>query len=60
MAAVEVKASATLTARDWKWLAALRDARGKRFKSGIVIHAGEQTVPLGDRLWAVPYAGLWA
>jgi predicted AAA+ superfamily ATPase len=60
VAAVEVKASATLTAKDWKWLTALRDARGKRFKSGIVIHAGEQTIPLGDRLWAVPYAGLWA
>ncbi len=60
LAAVEVKAKATLHAKDWKWLAALRDARGDRFKSGVVIYSGEQTIPLGDRLWAVPYAGLWA
>ena len=30
------------------------------FKAGVVIYAGEQTIPLGDRLWAVPYSGLWA
>lgn len=59
VAAVEVKAKASIAARDWRSLAALRDARGSRFKSGIVIYSGEQTVPLGDRLWAVPYAGLW-
>ena len=45
---------------DWKWLAALREARSDRFKSGIVIYSGEQTIPLGDKLWAVPYAGLWS
>jgi predicted AAA+ superfamily ATPase len=60
VAAVEVKAKASLNAKDWKWLAALRDARGGRFKSGVVIYSGEQTIPLGDRLWAVPYQGLWA
>jgi predicted AAA+ superfamily ATPase len=59
LAAIEVKAKATLHSADWKWLAALRDARGDRFKSGIVIYSGEQTIPLGDRLWAIPYAGLW-
>jgi uncharacterized protein len=59
LAAVEVKAKASLRSSDWKWLAALRDARSDRFKSGIVIYSGEQTIPLGDRLWAVPYAGLW-
>lgn len=60
IAAVEVKARATVTRHDWRWLAKLRDARAERFRAGIVVHAGEQTVPLGDRLWAVPYAGLWA
>jgi uncharacterized protein len=59
LAAVEVKAKASLRSSDWKWLTALRDARSDRFKSGIVIYSGEQTIPLGDRLWAVPYAGLW-
>jgi hypothetical protein len=60
IAGVEVKASATLGKRDWQWLEKLRDARGASFEAGIVVYAGAQTVPLGDRLWAVPYSGLWA
>jgi uncharacterized protein len=59
IAAVEVKARASLNVRDWRWLGKLRDARGAQFKSGIVVYSGDQTIPLGDRLWAVPYAGLW-
>ena len=57
VAAVEVKAKASIAARDWRSLTVLRDTRGPRFKSGVVIYSGEQTVPSGDRLWAVPYAG---
>ncbi|MEA2364763.1 MAG: hypothetical protein QOE69_1423 [Thermoleophilaceae bacterium] len=38
----------------------LRDARRSRFKAGIVVYAGEQTLPLTDRLWAVPISALWA
>jgi uncharacterized protein len=59
IAAIEVKASASLSSRDWRGLKKLRDARETQFKSGIVVYSGEQTIPLGDRLWAVPYAGLW-
>ena len=57
---IEVKASATLRANDWKWLAKLAAARGDAFSAGIVVYAGEQTIPLGRKLWAVPYSGLWA
>jgi len=60
VAAVEVKAAATLRSSDWKWLKKLADARADSFRAGIVIYAGEQTVPLGRRIWAVPYSGLWA
>ena len=60
IAAVEVKAAATLRRGDWKWLKKLADARADSFRAGIVIYAGEQTVPLGRRIWAVPYSGLWA
>jgi hypothetical protein len=60
IACVEVKATATLSARDWRWLARLRDARGDSFKAGIVVASVAQTTPLGDRLWAVPYSALWA
>jgi uncharacterized protein len=60
VAAVEVKAAATLRSNDWKWLKTLADARADSFRAGIVIYAGEQTIPLGQRIWAVPYSGLWA
>ena len=58
--AIEMKAKASLSQADARGLAKLRDAAGKRFVAGVVIHAGEQTLPFGDRLWAVPVSGLWA
>lgn len=60
IAAIEVKAGASPTARDWRPLARLRDARGPSFRAGILLYTGEQTVPLADRLWAMPISGLWA
>ena len=59
IACVEVKAASTLTARDWRWLAKLRDARGSTFRAGVVVASVAQTTPLGERLWAVPYSALW-
>lgn len=56
---IEVKASATPSGHDRRGLENLRDAAGERFKAGVVIYSGRQTIPLGDRLWAVPVSGLW-
>ena len=60
VAAIEVKAAATVRPQDYAALVRLRDARGEHFKTGIVVYCGQQTVPLGDRIWAVPVSGLWA
>jgi predicted AAA+ superfamily ATPase len=60
IAAIEVKGTVSLQRKDWRALEKLRDKRGSDFKCGIVIHTGSQTVPLGDRLFAVPLSGLWA
>lgn len=57
--AIEAKASATLGRRDWRALAKLRDALGDRFRAGVIVYAGEQTIPLGDRLRAIPVSALW-
>ena len=59
VAGVEVKAAAGVAAADAKGLRFLRDKLGDRFKAGVVIYSGAHTVALGDRLWAVPLAGLW-
>jgi predicted AAA+ superfamily ATPase len=58
--AIEVKAAASGGRRDVRAMEKLRDRRGTRFKAGVVVCTCEQTVPLGDRLWAVPLSGLWA
>ncbi len=57
---VEVKASATPASGDFAGLRYLRDRLGDRFKSGVVLHTGADTLPFGDRLAAVPVAGLWS
>ena len=57
---VEMKASASLSRRDFRGLETLRDERGDAFVAGVVIHAGEQTLPFGDRLWALPVSALWS
>ena len=57
--AIEIKAKASPTQNDTKSLIKLRDALGSQFVSGAVIHTGEQTLPLGDRLWGIPISGLW-
>lgn len=60
IACVEVKASASVQARDWRALEHLRDARGKSFRCGVLLYTGENTVPLSDRIFAVPISGLWS
>ena len=56
---IEVKASATPNSRDFGGLRYLRDKLGARFKAGVVLHAGADTLPFGDHLTAVPVSGLW-
>ena len=56
---VEVKASASVRPRDFAGLVHLRDRLGPRLKAGIVLYTGEQTIPFGPNLWAVPLEALW-
>lgn len=58
--AIEAKAAATVDARDYRVLAKLRDRRDDAFRAGAVIYTGAQTIPLSDRIWAIPLSGLWA
>lgn len=58
--AIEIKAKVSLSGDDTKGLVKLRDALTGQFLAGAVLHAGEQTLPLGDRLWAISVSRLWA
>jgi predicted AAA+ superfamily ATPase len=56
---VEVKAGASPDDGDFAGLRYLRDTLGERFKAGVLLYTGSQTLPFGDRLAAVPVSGLW-
>jgi len=56
---IEVKSGGTVQAGDFKWLRAFGEATGKRFWRGIVLYAGWQAVPFGERLYALPISALW-
>ena len=56
---VEVKASASPAAGDFRGLKALQAEYPERFHRGVVLHLGEQAVPFGDRLHALPVSALW-
>jgi predicted AAA+ superfamily ATPase len=60
LAGIEVKLSATPHRSDFDGLAHLRDTLGPRFRAGVVVHTGAETLPFGERLWAIPAAALWA
>ncbi len=57
---IEVKASATVTARDFAGLRRLSEACGDRFTLGLVLHDHEHTVPFGEHLFAAPISALWS
>ena len=56
---VEVKASGTITSSDFKGLRFLQDSIGARFRRGVVLYTGEEAIPFGERLEALPVSALW-
>ncbi len=60
VAALEVKASRSPGARDLRPLAWLRDRIGEDFAQGVLLYTGEEVLPFGDRLTAMPISALWA
>ena len=56
---VEVKASATVNERDLRGLRKLSALAGDQFKMGVLLYDGDETLPLGDNIWAAPLSTLW-
>jgi len=56
---VEVKASATVKESDLRGLKKLASLAGDQFKMGILLYDGDETLPLGGKIWAAPLATLW-
>jgi predicted AAA+ superfamily ATPase len=59
VAAIEVKAGQTAKPEWFRWLGQMRDTVGDNFAVGIALYTGEEILPFGDRLLAIPIAALW-
>ncbi|MEB4591519.1 ATP-binding protein [Candidatus Thiothrix sp. Deng01] len=56
---IEVKASATVDAKDFKGLKHLQETEAAIFQRGIVLYSGREVVPFGEKLFAVPLSMWW-
>lgn len=56
---IEVKASATVRAQDFRGLRQLQDTVGDRFVRGLVLHDHDRVTPFGEKLQAAPTSVLW-
>ena len=57
---IEVKASATVSKRDFSGLRRLAAVSDDRFVMGLVLYDHDQTVPFGNRMFAAPISILWS
>jgi uncharacterized protein len=57
---IEVKLGATPSRSDFSGLAHMQDKLGERFKAGVLIYTGADTLAFGKRLWAQPVTALWS
>jgi hypothetical protein len=56
---IEVKASASIGADDFKSLRAMKELTGKRFRRGVVLYTGQEPLGMGAGLHALPISTLW-
>ena len=56
---VEVKASASVSEKDFSGIRRLAAGAGDRFSAGFVLYDGEHAIPFGPRMAAVPVSALW-
>jgi predicted AAA+ superfamily ATPase len=57
--AVEAKAASTVGTDDFRGLRHLASRLGEDFVVGIVLYTGDQTLPFGPRMRAMPVSALW-
>jgi hypothetical protein len=56
---IEVKAGATIRTEDLAGLRNLANVLGDRFVCGYVLYTGQQTLPFGEKIRALPLDALW-
>lgn len=56
---VDIKAAALVKPGDLRGLRRLAGLAGDRFRKGILLYDGTETLPLCDRMWAARLSSLW-
>lgn len=56
---VEVKSALTVTASDFSGLKTMKASLKERFVRGVVIYLGDDIIPFGENLFAIPLSTLW-
>lgn len=57
---VEVKAAVSLQGKDFSGLRHVQKLAGNKFRCGILLYAGKESLPMGPGLWAMPISTLWS
>ena len=57
---IEVKSSATVSARDFSGMRKLSEACGEKFVQGMILYDHDQVVPFGENMFAAPLSTLWS
>jgi predicted AAA+ superfamily ATPase len=57
--AIDVKASSTVRAEDFRGIRHLAERLGDDLVVGLVLYAGQQTLPFGPQFRAMPISALW-
>ena len=56
---IEVKASQSVDGKDFKGLRHLQETESEKFQQGIVLYTGNEVIPFGEKLFAVPMSVWW-
>ena len=56
---VEVKFSESISRSDLRGMEKLRETAGRRFLRGIILYAGQESLPFGPDCRAIPISALW-
>jgi predicted AAA+ superfamily ATPase len=56
---IEAKLASTLKSDYFRGLRTLKDDARSHFVAGVLMYTGEQVIPFGEKLWALPISSLW-
>ncbi len=56
---IQVRPTRTVRPQDADGLQLLQELAGSKFRRGVVLYLGTETLPIGRDLWAMPVSSLW-